>query len=377
VEWAALSARAEARDTELEQVKQRFSEITRQQVATFAGETVALAERLKAAGPGIPGTALPAGLGLLQAFQQEADALAKRREALRLAEQLFGMEATPYPALAEAEAELRRLAAVYGVYSEYADAVRQYSGQLWSELDVGWMVDGMQEIAAKLGWLQGVRDMHVYLLVEAEVAGFLEALPLMRELKSEALRPRHWRALMVATGQEFEMDPRTFTLANMFAMQLHRVSCGVSAFVSWESKVLVGGVSLLCFLRAGVFLVPQNSPTESASPQLANPQFSEEVGKITSSAVKELVIETELKKLADLWREQRFTLHKYNNVSGSMLLGRWLAGSRVKHLVISPPTCTVMLTQPAEMHPTTSPFPHTQPQSTERHRSWLGAQRGG
>lgn len=44
-------------------------------------------------------------------------------------------------------------------------------------------------------------------------------------------------------------------------------------------------------------------------------KFGEEVGKITSAAVKELVIETELKKLADIWKEQRFTLHKYTNVS--------------------------------------------------------------
>ncbi len=109
------------------------------------------------------------------------------------------------------------------MYSEYADAVRQYSGQLWSELDVGRMVDGVQAIAARLGRLRGVRDMAVYALVEGEVAGFLESLPLMRELKSEALRPRHWRALMAATGREFDMDARAFTLGNMFAMQLHRV----------------------------------------------------------------------------------------------------------------------------------------------------------
>jgi hypothetical protein len=44
-------------------------------------------------------------------------------------------------------------------------------------------------------------------------------------------------------------------------------------------------------------------------------QFGEDVGKIVSSAAKELVIETELKKLADLWRDQRFILHKYKSVS--------------------------------------------------------------
>lgn len=141
-------------------------------------------------------------------FVQEAEALASRREALRQAEVLFDMDVTAYPALAEVrgdrcsvpgnsrssasgllllmcppisshglpwhvirpqrtpivsisqcsfclaclilvaqvEAELRRLGSVYSVYAEYADAVRQYSGQLWSELDIGRMVDGMQEV---------------------------------------------------------------------------------------------------------------------------------------------------------------------------------------------------------------------------------------
>ena len=33
---------------------------------------------------------------------------------------------------------------------------------------------------------------------------------------------RHWKDLMTKTGQTFEMNPDTFTLANVFAMELHR-----------------------------------------------------------------------------------------------------------------------------------------------------------
>lgn len=40
------------------------------QVLAFAGEGRTLAERLKASGPGAPGTPLPAGLQLLAAFQK-------------------------------------------------------------------------------------------------------------------------------------------------------------------------------------------------------------------------------------------------------------------------------------------------------------------
>lgn len=76
---------------------------------------------------------------------------------------------------------------------------------------------------------------------------------------------------MTLTGQSFDvdMDTKTFTLDNMFAMQLHK--------------------------------------------------YKEEVGKVTSSALKELTIENEIKKLAATWQEQRFDLHKYQSVSEERL----------------------------------------------------------
>lgn len=79
-------------------------------------------------------------------------------------------------------------------------------------------------------------------------------------------RTRHWKQLMALTGQVFDLDPKTFTLANMFAMQLHK--------------------------------------------------FRDDIAKVTSCALKELTIENELKKLVDVWKEQRFDLRKYQNVSG-------------------------------------------------------------
>ena len=70
---------------------------------------------------------------------------------------------------------------------------------------------------------------------------------------------------MTLTGQTFDLDPKTFTLGNMFAMQLHK--------------------------------------------------YKEDIARVTSCALKELTIENEIKKLADTWQEQRFDLHKYQSVS--------------------------------------------------------------
>jgi hypothetical protein len=69
---------------------------------------------------------------------------------------------------------------------------------------------------------------------------------------------------MAMTGQVFDLDPKTFTLGNMFAMQLHK--------------------------------------------------YRNDIGKVTSAALKELTIEHELKKLADTWKDQKFDLRKYQSV---------------------------------------------------------------
>lgn len=88
----------------------------------------------------------------------------------------------------QVESELRKLAQVYAVYSEHIEVVRQYSNMLWSELDIGSLMDGVQGVANKLKKLKGLEDLPVYGLVQAEISGFADSLPLMKELKSDTLR---------------------------------------------------------------------------------------------------------------------------------------------------------------------------------------------
>ena len=86
------------------------------------------------------------------------------------------------------EADLKKLTQIYGVYSTHAESVRLYSNQLWSELDVASMMEATEEVAGRLTKLKGVKDLPAYAAVEAEITGFKDSLPLMKELKSEALR---------------------------------------------------------------------------------------------------------------------------------------------------------------------------------------------
>jgi hypothetical protein len=71
------------------------------QALSFLADTQALAERMAATGPGVPGKPLPDGLMALKAFSAEVEELVKQRDAIRLAEQLFDMDQSSYPALSQ------------------------------------------------------------------------------------------------------------------------------------------------------------------------------------------------------------------------------------------------------------------------------------
>lgn len=56
----------------------------------------------------------------------------------------------------------------------------------------------------------------------------LTSLRAIVELQNPAIRDRHWHQLMKATGVKFEMNETT-TLADLLALQLHRVEDEVSS----------------------------------------------------------------------------------------------------------------------------------------------------
>jgi len=71
---------------------------------------------------------------------------------------------------------------------------------------------------------------------------------------------RHWQKLMESTKQNFDMNPETFTLENLFAMQLHN--------------------------------------------------YAETISEIVTSASKELSIEKGINEVVETWQQTKFSIHK-------------------------------------------------------------------
>nr|AML30863.1 axonemal inner arm dynein heavy chain 7 [Marsilea vestita] len=259
--WLSLVEEAKTLSISLHETKKKFTEITKVQVLDFTREASGFRDRAVQKGPG-KATDLDVGLQLLEEYQLELEKFQSKREQLVLAQKLFDLPLTPFPMLVEVENALKGSAEIYTVYSEFKANVDKFSKTLWVELDIQKIVSATDEFFVRLKRMRHLKSELTYANLEAKVKEFQESLPLIQDLKSEALRPRHWDKLMKETGKSFDMDPKSFTLANLFRMELHK--------------------------------------------------FASVISEITNAATKELNIEMELKKMAETWKEQQFELFKYN-----------------------------------------------------------------
>lgn len=179
-----------------------------------------------------------------------------------------------------------------------------------------------------------VRDEDVFKGLDNMVKNFLVSMPLVADLRSPAMRPRHWQQLMETTKASLSCACRTANgmLAQLRALQLIAIwavkpmlkYCELvhkSPSASWVGQS-VPKQHCSCELHYA-FYVPQvtfnvEDPTFKLADLLALElhKFEDEVSEIVDRAQKEEKMEFGLKKLEDVWAKMafQFTKHKDSEV---------------------------------------------------------------
>ncbi|CAG08487.1 unnamed protein product, partial [Tetraodon nigroviridis] len=115
----------------------------------------------------------------------------------------------------------------------------QWSQTLWVDLNIHQLQEGVDSFIRTLKQLpKHVRALPVAFFLDGRMKEFRESLPLLLDLKNEALRDRHWKELMDRSGTNFEVNTESFTLENMFAMELHKHSDVIEEIVTCAVKEL-------------------------------------------------------------------------------------------------------------------------------------------
>lgn len=262
--WSEIFLNSKHRDVNLKRVKGRFTEITLIQLDRLRKSIAAFADKFAQHGPGSikTGEELPQGLKLMRIYRDELTKLENEKQELTNAEKLFNLPISSYPELYVIQKETKNLERLYQLYEQQVKAREQWSETLWRDLDVQLLIDGIENFIKELKKMpREVKGMALAKLIELNMKEFRESLPLMLDLKNEALRERHWRTLMKETNIEFDMNPESFTLENLFQMNLQR--------------------------------------------------FNDVIQNIVTSATKELQIEKGVREVVDAWEKMKFNVVKY------------------------------------------------------------------
>jgi len=241
--------------------KRKFAKITQAEASAFHKETESWYLKYQEEGPGGDDMEMDEVVTRMQAFAQEMSHNLKRKEELSNAERLFGMDVTIYEGLGRVEKDMKDIGRVAGFFTQVKEQIDEWSTILWSELELKTLEEGIEEFKKSMRALKDLKDLSCYNKVVTMLDAFTESFPLMAMLKGDGLRQRHWNNLMEETGITFDMNPRTFTLGNLFAMHLER--------------------------------------------------FAESIEEITTSAEREIQIEKGLKEIEMSWEVKEFELYKY------------------------------------------------------------------
>lgn len=112
------------------------------------------------------------------------------------AEGLFGLDTTEYPELQRVMSELKKLGQIYDLFREQRDFEDGNRGTPWGDLDIGLLQQGVEALERKVRKEKHLKEHPTFRAVEARIFNFKGSIPLIVNLKSEAMKPRHWQKLI-------------------------------------------------------------------------------------------------------------------------------------------------------------------------------------
>ncbi|OON13537.1 hypothetical protein X801_10689, partial [Opisthorchis viverrini] len=194
----------------------------------------------RTSGPGNESEDLDKGCASLANFVAECELLEARRVDLLSSERLLDLPISTYPELKEMHGELQKLKPIYDLYTEQKSARQDWACILWKDAKLGDLVSSTREFINRFRQRpRRMRALPAARMLNTILKNFLESLLLIQNLKDDAMRDRHWKQLMEKTGISFDMDPQTFTLEGVFAMQLHQFADVISMVVSNAQREVV------------------------------------------------------------------------------------------------------------------------------------------
>ena len=144
---------------------------------------------------------------------------------------LFDLAITPWREIKQCRQELTMLKVVWDHVQLVVDIFASFRATLWTAVDVEFMADLTKKLQKEVKALP--RPMHkwdVHSGLTALIGSMSTSLPLVQDLRDDAMRARHWTQLMQVTSTTFQMDEK-LQLDVLIRLELDKYQDAVSEIV--------------------------------------------------------------------------------------------------------------------------------------------------
>uniref|UniRef100_A0A8C2TVC6 Dynein axonemal heavy chain 5 n=1 Tax=Coturnix japonica TaxID=93934 RepID=A0A8C2TVC6_COTJA len=221
--WEKLLLRANEVQNELIALQPKFRGELISSLKTFTEDCAQFYSEYEQSGPLVIGLEPQEANDRLTMFQNRFDNLFRKYITYTDGENLFGLPVTQYPQLLEIKKQLNLLQKLYNLYKNVLDTVSGYYDILWSELDVGKISSELLEFQNRCHKLpRGVKEWQAFFDLKKTIEDFCECCPLLEQMSSKAMMPRHWKQITELTEHNFVVEGETLRLKNIMDAPLLR-----------------------------------------------------------------------------------------------------------------------------------------------------------
>jgi dynein heavy chain len=168
-------------------------------------------------GPMAPGLSPSEASEKLKIFQHQFDNFQKRWTTYSGGQELFGLERTELPALADLAKQLKNLNQLYGLYNEVNSYTRGIRDVLWIDVKFSEIEVVMTDFQAKARRLPAeMKTWTAYQDLQVKIDNFVETMPILEALSNPAVQACHWQQIIELTHCEIDIDKDVFRLGHVF-----------------------------------------------------------------------------------------------------------------------------------------------------------------
>ncbi|TGZ69565.1 hypothetical protein CRM22_003672 [Opisthorchis felineus] len=209
---------------------------------------------------------------IIDQYHQSVKLLERQKEELLTSAALFEVNVPEYKQVKQCRKELKQLKDLWDNIYLMGNSIDHWVLSPWRKINVDQMDLEFKRFAKELRTFdKEVRAWDAYLGIENRVKNMLASLRAVSDLQNPAIRDRHWRQLMAATGVKFTMSEDT-TLQDLLSLKLH--------------------------------------------------QYEEEVRNLVDKAVKEMSMEKVLSELGSTWKQMEFEAETHPRRAITMIKAR-------------------------------------------------------